>query len=655
MVSQSESESQSPQFEGGWYPRLIDAIVAAQTQLVGEVKRGPLFEDLLRAILELTGSEGGIIGETLVDDSGQPYLRTHAVINIAWEEQTLRLHEEQVTDGTEPAKLETLLGRVLSSEAPVMANSPSVDARSAGLPEGAPPLEAFLGIPLCRGGVMVGVVGVANRAEGYENELVARLEPLFQTCANAICALRAEREREQAEDRLRREEACAKSVLNGVVEAVITVDEGGLVESFNAAAERIFGYTESDISGRSVSLLMPNRMRLVFEQHLDQYVGSGRARILGQQLEVEARRSDGSTFQATLSVSEVRIGERILLTGILRDLSEHIEAEKKIEGLREEVQRKRLGRMIGSSQSMQQLYQVIGEVAFGNWTVLIKGETGSGKELVARAIHAASPRSDEPFVAVNCAGLSDPLLHSQLFGHRRGAFTGAMRDQRGLFQAADGGTLFLDEIGDISNKMQTSLLRALQEGEIVRIGDTRPKQVNVRVVAATNRDLEMEVKAGRFREDLFYRLRVARVAVPPLRERGNDVVMLAEAVLAEARVTSGKTVTGLSREATERLLSHDWPGNVRELRSAVQHGVIHCQGDRVDVQDLPPEFQGPVVEPSRSVVVEAQPLDERERVLKALDRAGGNRSRAARDLGIGRATLYRRLKSLGIDESSSER
>jgi two-component system, NtrC family, response regulator HydG len=179
--------------------------------------------------------------------------------------------------------------------------------------------------------------------------------------------------------------------------------------------------------------------------------------------------------------------------------------------------------------------------------------------------------------------------------------------------------------------------------------------VNVRVVAATNRDLEMEVKAGRFREDLFYRLRVARVAVPPLRERGNDVVMLAEAVLAEARVTSGKTVTGLSREATERLLSHDWPGNVRELRSAVQHGVIHCQGDRVDVQDLPPEFQGPVVEPSRSVVVEAQPLDERERVLKALDRAGGNRSRAARDLGIGRATLYRRLKSLGIDESSSER
>jgi PAS domain S-box-containing protein len=307
--------------------------------------------------------------------------------------------------------------------------------------------------------------------------------------------------------------------------------------------------------------------------------------------------------------------------------------------------------LVGKSPAMQAVYKLIRAVARVDATVLIEGETGTGKELVARAIHFSSGRKDKPFLAVNCAGLTESLLASQLFGHKRGAFTGAIEDHRGLFEAANGGTLLLDEIGDIPMAVQNQLLRVVQEREIVRLGETLPRKIDVRLIAATHRNLGAEVSAGRFRQDLFYRIRVARIALPALRQRREDIPALAASFLGQFSAASGKRVTGISQEALRLLMDYDWPGNVRELRSAIEFTLIHCAGNVIQTEDLPPE----VFPPGEAVPADA-PLDERSRFLQALDRSRGNRALAARLLGISRATLYRRLADLKIDpENPSSR
>jgi sigma-54 dependent transcriptional regulator, acetoin dehydrogenase operon transcriptional activator AcoR len=302
--------------------------------------------------------------------------------------------------------------------------------------------------------------------------------------------------------------------------------------------------------------------------------------------------------------------------------------------------------LLGKSAAMQQVYQQIRAVARVDSTVLIEGETGTGKELVARAIHAASHRKEKPFIAVNCAGLTESLLASQLFGHKRGAFTGAIEDHQGLFEAANGGTLLLDEIGDIPMTVQNQLLRVLQEREIVRLGETRPRKIDVRLLAATHRSLSDEVAKGNFRTDLFYRIRVARMTVPALRGRREDIPLLAASFLAQFSAAAAKRLTELSNEAVRLLMDHPWPGNVRELRSAIEFAVIRCRGAVIQSDDLPPEI---VVPADFGGSIPGDPLnDEKARFLEALDRSRGNRALAARLLGISRATLYRRLADLNI-------
>jgi PAS domain S-box-containing protein len=299
--------------------------------------------------------------------------------------------------------------------------------------------------------------------------------------------------------------------------------------------------------------------------------------------------------------------------------------------------------MVGRSEPMQAVFHLIRDVAGIDVTVLIEGETGTGKENVARAIHAASRRSEAPFIPVNCAGLSDSLITSELFGHRKGAFTGATQDQEGLFEAAHGGTMLLDEIGDIPMNTQTRILRVLEEREVVRIGETRARRIDVRILAATNKDLAEEVRAGRFREDLLYRIRVARVKLPPLRHRREDIPLLAEHFLARACAASGKHVGGFSTDGMRVLMNHAWPGNVRELRNAVEFAVIACRGPAIQPTDLPPELAEVPARPEP-----ARPYDEKiekARILDALERAGGNRGQAAKLLGISRATFYRHLKA----------
>jgi transcriptional regulator with PAS, ATPase and Fis domain len=300
--------------------------------------------------------------------------------------------------------------------------------------------------------------------------------------------------------------------------------------------------------------------------------------------------------------------------------------------------------LVGKSPAMQAVYKRIRDVARVDSTVLIEGETGTGKELAARAIHFSSHRKDKPFIAVNCAGLTESLLSSQLFGHKRGAFTGAVEDRRGLFEAANGGTLLLDEIGDIPMPVQNQLLRVLQEREIVRLGETLPRKIDVRIVAATHRNLSEEAANGRFRLDLFYRIRVARITLPPLRQRREDIPSLAASFLAQFCAASGKPVPEISPQALRLLVEYGWPGNVRELRSAMEFTLIHSVGTVIQSEDLPPELCEPAGAFDRDPL-----LDEKSRFLQALDRARGNRAQAARLLGISRATLYRRLAELKIN------
>jgi PAS domain S-box-containing protein len=317
--------------------------------------------------------------------------------------------------------------------------------------------------------------------------------------------------------------------------------------------------------------------------------------------------------------------------------------------LRDKLGAMRFDGLIGESEAMAELNRLIAEIARGDWTVLIEGETGVGKELVARGIHEASPRRAEPFVAVNSAGLSESLLASQLFGHRKGAFTGAIADQQGFFEAASGGTIFLDEIGDLPFPMQAALLRVLQEHEVTRLGETRARGVDARVVAATHRDLAAECAAGRFREDLLFRLRVARIHIPPLRARKTDIPMLVEHFLKSAGRPAGKVACSPDADAWQCLMAYDWPGNVRELRSCVDFALIHCQGAAIRAGDLPPEVRS--ARPALAREAEAAPAfspDGRLRLQQALEIAGGNRSQAAKLLGISRATLYRRMQELGL-------
>ncbi len=303
--------------------------------------------------------------------------------------------------------------------------------------------------------------------------------------------------------------------------------------------------------------------------------------------------------------------------------------------------------LVVRSEAMQRVLELARRVARVESTALVTGESGVGKERIARLIHDESPRAARPFVAVNCGAVTETLLESELFGHARGAFTGADRERAGLFEAASGGTLFLDEVGEVSPGMQVKLLRALQEREIRRVGENRPRPVDVRVVAATNRNLADDVAAGRFRQDLYYRLRVIELRVPALRDRPEDVLPLARAFLVETAHRMGRRITGFTPRAADQLLRHEWPGNVREVQNAVEHAVALAAGDRVDVDDLPEELRAAMPRPRPTG--RTRPLEdvEREYILAAVESAGGNRTHAAAELGIGLATLKRKLRRYG--------
>ncbi len=320
--------------------------------------------------------------------------------------------------------------------------------------------------------------------------------------------------------------------------------------------------------------------------------------------------------------------------------------------LRDEVARTQsFGDLIGQSPPMLALYRTIQSVAQNASTVLLTGESGTGKELVARTIHVRGPRAEGPFVAVNCGAVSETLLDSQLFGHRRGAFTGAVADNDGVFHAADGGTLFLDEIADIPTGLQVKFLRAVQEREVVPLGSTRPVKVDVRLIAATNRDLEVEVREGRFRADLYYRVNVVPLALPPLRERREDIPLLADEYIRRYSEVFKVAPKSLTPAALDELCRYDWPGNVRELQNVIERCFALGSGDTLDRNDLPVHLRAPADAGAFTFGDDVPSLETAERslILAALRKSSGNKNQAARLLGIDRQRLYRKLEKYHLE------
>lgn len=313
---------------------------------------------------------------------------------------------------------------------------------------------------------------------------------------------------------------------------------------------------------------------------------------------------------------------------------------------RDLAERRHFHNMIGSSREMQKVFSLIEDLSDVDSTVLVLGESGTGKELVAQALHQRGDRRDKPFVSVNCSALSEDLLESELFGHVRGAFTGAVKDKVGRFEKAHGGTIFLDEIGDITSRMQLRLLRVLQEREFERVGDSSPVKVDVRVVAATNQDLRSKVKKGEFREDLFYRLKVVELRLPPLRERREDIPLLIDHFIKKYNTKFGKSVISLSDDATRLILNHSWPGNIRELEHVFEHAFILCRNSMITVEHLPPELQ--LLSSSKGLKELSNEEDECQLIIDTLENNGWNKAKAARDLGVSRITMYRKIEKYNI-------
>jgi two-component system response regulator HydG len=328
-------------------------------------------------------------------------------------------------------------------------------------------------------------------------------------------------------------------------------------------------------------------------------------------------------------------------------------AERKLRGHRQALVRvardvdEPLG-VVAKSGAMRQVVDLARRVAKVDSTVLITGESGSGKERIARLVHEESTRAAGPFIAVNCGAIAETLLESELFGHARGAFTGATQDRPGLFEAAHNGTLLLDEVGEVSPAMQIKLLRVLQEHEVRRVGENKNRRVDVRVVAATNRDLAHGVAGGAFRQDLYYRLKVVELHVPSLRERRDDILPLARVLLADAALRMKRKITGLVPDAADQLLHYEWPGNVRELENTMERAVALARGARVELEDLPEEIRHTLPKPTVDGAVRSLDEVEKEYILAVLELNGGNQTRTAEQLRIGSATLYRKLKRYGL-------
>ncbi len=431
-----------------------------------------------------------------------------------------------------------------------------------------------------------------------------------------------------------------KMILDSVADGVFTVDEHFTVTYFNRAAHEITGVPVEEAIGKPCCEVF--RAEICEGQcALKQTILTG-APIVNQAVFIV--RADGNRIPISISTAVLKDDQGRILGGVetFRDLS-------MVEALRKEVEKSyTFEDIISCSRRMHDLFAILPDVAMSDSTILVEGESGTGKELMAKAIHNLSGRRDSHMVTVNCGAIPDALLESELFGYKAGAFTDAKRDKPGRFAQADGGTIFLDEIGDVSPALQVRLLRVLQERKFEPLGGTVTQSSNVRVLAATNRDLQTMVSDNKFREDLYYRIQVFKISLPPLRDRIEDIPILADHFIHRLNLLRGKDVAGISSGAMAAFMSYNWPGNIRELQNAIEHAFILCRGGLIELEHLPPHFQESAgtregLPPGLTLAsIEARMIQD------TLQRQNGNKAATARELGIDKTTLWRKMKRLGM-------
>jgi two-component system response regulator HydG len=442
-----------------------------------------------------------------------------------------------------------------------------------------------------------------------------------------------------------------KTVVNTIQDGVMIVDTDGTIVSVNKALANMTGYSDEELIGKLCTIFNCNICEIARERKGEKWCSLFRTG------EVSMRRcalmkKDGTYIHVLKNASLLHDteGKEMGAVETMTDITELIEKDTQIEAFRRELKTEDgFHGILGASAPMQQVFDLISNASYSDAPVIIFGESGTGKELVAKAIHDTGARKRKPFVKVNCAALTESLLESELFGHVKGAFTGAYRSREGRFEAAQGGDIFLDEIGDLPMSTQVKMLRVLEEKVVERVGDNRSIHIDVRVISATNRNLKQLVEQGGFREDLFYRINVIPIMVPPLRERVGDIPLLADSFFHRIQLKNDKKIMGISNDAMELLMSYTWPGNVRELKSAFEYAFVTCQELVIQPYHFPPTLNSA----HNSFRNTPKPLlnstdMKKKQLIEALERADGNQSRAADILGISRVTVWNRMKKFGL-------
>ncbi len=450
------------------------------------------------------------------------------------------------------------------------------------------------------------------------------------------------KKKEKQKDSQIKLETNTDSILESISDGVFTVDPEWKITSFNRAAEMITGVSREEAIGKTCREVFQSNM-CDNECALRLTLNTGQP-IIGKSGFISNSKGKRTPISLSTAVLQDQAGQVMGGAETFRDLSE-------VEALRKQLKgRFRLGDLISHSPAMQQIFEFSTSVAASSSTVVIQGETGTGKELLAKAIHMMSPRAKEPFVALNCAALPDTLLESELFGYKKGAFTGADRDKPGRFAMAGKGTLFLDEIGEITPALQVRLLRVLQERCYEPLGDTASKKMRARIITATHQNLSDMVEKGDFRQDLFYRINVVNIELLPLRQRKEDIPILVDHFIGHFNLLQGKNISGVSSDVASLLMAHDWPGNVRELENIIERAFVICTDEWIGMEHLPKSLLGfdSTVSPPEAITTVRSHAEE-QTILAALKRNGFNRTAAAEELGLHKTTLYRKIKKLNIE------
>jgi PAS domain S-box-containing protein len=448
-------------------------------------------------------------------------------------------------------------------------------------------------------------------------------------------------------------------IMDSMAEGVFTLDTRGRITSWNRSMEKITGYGASQALGRTCEILGFSRcLGKVCPADIRQCGILEHERPEAKECVLRHREGRDVPVIKQARVVKDDDGQVIGIVETVTDMTElHKARHKAEEAGRLLSEHYSFSNILGKSQAMQEVFSRIRAAAASRATVLIQGESGTGKELIASAIHYNSDQAEQPFVTVNCSALTESLLESELFGHVKGAFTGAVRDRRGRFEEAHGGSIFLDEIGELSQAIQVKLLRVLQEREVERVGESRPRKIDIRVIVATHRDLDSLVAQGLFRQDLFYRLKVFPILLPPLRERREDLPLLVSHFIDRQNKATGKRITGMEPQAMRLIMDHPWPGNVRELENAVEHAFVLADEDMIRVNDLPgeikaaPEGHRPwAAQPEEPAPARSRGISrpDREQLLELLHSCGWNKAEVARRLGVSRTAVWKYMKKWGI-------